>query len=78
MNGRGKNNGVLVLTPEEARRILRCSRSVLYSGLKNGAIPCIHLGPRKVIIPRLKLLAMLGADEEAQHGNSESPCNRGT
>ena len=54
------NNEQLVLTPEEARKLLRCSRSVLYAGLKNGSIPAIHLGPRKVVIPRKKLMALLG------------------
>lgn len=54
----------LVLTPKEAMKILRCSRSTLYAGLKNGNIPSIHLGPRKVVIPRAKLMAMLGGDND--------------
>ena len=54
------DNEALVLTPKEAMKILRCSRSVLYAGLRNGSIPCIHLGPRKVVIPRAKLMALLG------------------
>lgn len=58
----GNDNEALVLTPKEAMKLLRCSRSVLYAGLKNGSIPCIHLGPRKVVIPRLKLMALLGGD----------------
>ena len=52
-------NEDLVLTPEEARRLLRCSRSVVYAGIKNGTIPAIRLGPRKVVIPRARLLALL-------------------
>ena len=59
----------LVLTPEEVRKLLRCSRSVLYSGLKNGSIPCIHLGPRKVVIPRTKLMALL----EGAGGDGATP-----
>lgn len=60
------DNEPLVLTPEEARKLLRCSRSVIYSGIKNGSIPAIHLGPRKVVIPRAKLMALLeGANDEA-------------
>lgn len=54
------NDEVLVLTPKEAMKLLRCSKSVLYAGLKNGSIPAIHLGPRKVVIPRKKLMALLG------------------
>ncbi len=49
----------LVLTPKEAMKILRCSRSVMYSGIKNGSIPAIHLGPRKIVIPRAKLMRLL-------------------
>jgi len=60
------DNEPLVLTPEEARKLLRCSRSVIYSGIKNGSIPAIHLGPRKVVIPRAKLMALLeGANDRA-------------
>lgn len=58
----------LVLTPEEARKLLRCSRSVLYAGLKNGSIPCIHLGPRKIVIPRAKLMRLLeGTGNDGTH-----------
>lgn len=61
------NNEQLVLTPKEAMKLLRCSRSVLYAGLKNGAIPAIHLGPRKVVIPRRKLMALLGESNDEEH-----------
>lgn len=57
----------LVLTPEEARKLLRCSRSVIYSGIKNGSIPCIHLGPRKIVIPRAKLMALLEGANDGAH-----------
>ena len=62
------DNEPLVLTPEEARKLLRCSRSVIYSGIKSGSIPAIHLGPRKVVIPRKKLLALLGDVNDRAHG----------
>lgn len=55
----GNNDEPLVLTPREAMKILRCSRSVMYSGIKNGSIPAIHLGPRKIVIPRAKLMRLL-------------------
>lgn len=61
------NNEPLVLTPEEARKLLRCSRSVIYSGIKSGSIPAIRLGPRKVVIPRKKLMALLGDANDATH-----------
>lgn len=60
-------NEPLVLTPEEARKLLRCSRSVIYSGIKNGSIPAIHLGPRKVVIPRAKLMALLEGANDGAH-----------
>ena len=61
------NDEALVLTPKEAMKILRCSKSVLYAGLKNGSIPAIHLGPRKVVIPRKKLMALLGDTNDGAH-----------
>jgi len=61
------DNEPLVLTPEEARKLLRCSRSVIYSGIKNGSIPAIHLGPRKVVIPRAKLMALLEGANDGAH-----------
>jgi len=60
----GNDSEALVLTPSEVRKILRCSRSVLYAGLKNGSIPSIRISPRKIIIPRAAFLAWLsGAGE---------------
>ena len=67
------NNEQLVLTPEEARKILRCSRSVMYAGMKSGTIPCIHLGPRKVVIPRAKLMALLGDANNHRHNDDGGP-----
>ena len=55
----GNDSEALVLTPSEVRKILRCSRSVLYAGLKNGSIPSIRISPRKIIIPRAAFLAWL-------------------
>lgn len=57
----------LVLTPREAMKILRCSRSVIYSNIRNGSIPAIHLGPRKVVIPRKKLMALLEGANDGTH-----------
>jgi len=49
----------LVLTPEEVRQLLKISRSVLYSSLKNGTIPSIRISPRKIIIPRERFFEWL-------------------
>lgn len=56
----------LVLTPEEVRRRLKISRSVLYSSLRNGSIPSIRISPRKIIIPKQRFLEWLnrGGDND--------------
>jgi excisionase family DNA binding protein len=48
-----------VLISKEAQRLLRCSRGVFYRGIKNGTIPSIRLGPRKIVIPKAALMRML-------------------
>ncbi len=53
------DNEPLVLTPDEARKILRCSRSVIYSALAQGRIPSIRISPRKIIIPKHRFLEWL-------------------
>jgi len=70
-------NEDLVLTPEEARRLLRCSRSVVYAGIKNGAIPAIRLGPRKVVIPRARLIALLEGGNDGAEAPPEQARTRG-
>ncbi len=59
----------LVLTPNEVRRQLKISRSVLYSALRQGIIPCIKISPRKILIPKARFLKWL--DEGG--GNSLHP-----
>jgi len=49
----------LVLTPEEARQLLRCSRGVIYEGIRRGTIPSLRISPRKIIIPKHRFLAWL-------------------
>ena len=49
----------LVLTPEEVRQRLKISRSVLYSALRQGTIPCIRISPRKSLIPKRRFLEWL-------------------
>lgn len=46
------DNDSLVLTPKQVGRLLSLSRGVLYSALHRGAIPCIRVSPRKIIIPK--------------------------
>jgi len=42
----------LVLSPNDVRKLLKCSRSVVYSALAQGRIPSIRISPRKIIIPK--------------------------
>jgi len=60
----------LVLTPEEVRQILRISRSVLYSCLRQGIIPCRRISPRKIIIPKHAFFKWL---DEGGGGNLHPP-----
>ena len=46
------NDESLVLTPSDVRKLLSCSRSVVYSALAQGRIPSIRISPRKIIIPK--------------------------
>jgi excisionase family DNA binding protein len=56
-NGPGK----LTLTVAEAAKALGVSPRVVYRAVREGTIPAIHIG-RRVVIPRGRLLALLGSD----------------
>jgi excisionase family DNA binding protein len=53
------NDGSLVLTPSEVRKLLGCSRGVVYEGIRRGIIPSIRISPRKIIIPRQRFFEWL-------------------
>jgi excisionase family DNA binding protein len=55
----GDSSEALVLTPSEARKLLRCSRAVIYAAIKTGRIPSIRISPRKIIIPKARFLEWL-------------------
>ena len=46
------NDESLVLSPNDVRKLLKCSRSVVYCALAQGRIPSIRISPRKIIIPK--------------------------
>ncbi len=58
------NNEPLVLTPEEARKLLRCSRGVIYEGIRRGTIPSLRISPRKILIPKRRFLEWLNDGDE--------------
>jgi excisionase family DNA binding protein len=51
-----------VLTVEEAARLLRISRGSAYEGVRCNQIPTSRIG-RRLLVPRAKLLRMLGEEE---------------
>lgn len=53
------SNESLVLTPNEVRQLLKCSRGVLYTALRSGRIPSICISARKIIIPKHRFLEWL-------------------
>ena len=52
----------LVLTPEEARRLLGLSRGLMYDALRRNEIPNIRIG-RRILIPRTALMRLLDGTE---------------
>ena len=53
------SNESLVYKPEEVRKLLGCSRGVVYSGLRAGTIPCVRVSPRKYLIPKAAFMRWL-------------------
>ena len=48
----------LVISVEEARRLLGLSRGLMYQAINSGEVPSLRIG-RRIIIPRVALEAML-------------------
>lgn len=48
---------------EQAGRALGVSRAYAYQMAREGTLPVIHLGPRRVRVPTVKLLEMLGLND---------------
>lgn len=53
---------VPTVSVEEAGRYLGVSRAYAYSMVRNGHLPVIRLGTRRVRVPSAKLLRMLGVE----------------
>ncbi len=49
-----ENTNVSVLTVEEARKLLRLSRGLMYEAIRTGQIPSVRIG-RRILIPRIAL-----------------------
>jgi len=58
------------LTIEECASVLRLSRGSAYEAARTGQIPVIRIG-RRLLVPRAKLLRMLGEDGTPDDAPSE-------
>lgn len=54
----------LVYSPDEARRLLKISRGLIYEAINTGQIPSIRIG-RRILIPRSGLEQLLNEGEDA-------------
>jgi excisionase family DNA binding protein len=52
-----------VLTIDETARLLRISRGLAFAAARRGDIPAVRVG-RRLLVPRARLLAWLGASGE--------------
>ena len=59
-----QNEEPKVITVERAGEILQISRASAYQAVALGEIPSIRIG-RRLLVPRAKLMAMLGETEPA-------------
>ena len=55
-------NEPLVMSVEEAAKLLGISRGLAYEAARRGELPTIWLG-RRLLVPRWRLLELLGAHE---------------
>ena len=55
----------LVYSPDEARKLLKISRGLIYVGIHTGRIPSIRIG-RRILIPRSGLERLLNEVGDAQ------------
>jgi len=62
----------LTLSVAEAARLLKISRNLAYSAVRMGQIPSIRLCGR-ILIPRAKLMKMLGDDTQTSARLTEQP-----
>jgi excisionase family DNA binding protein len=51
----------LTLSVEDAARLLGISRGLCYQGVRDGSIPSISIGRRR-LVPRARLLELVGAE----------------
>lgn len=57
----------LVLTVEEAAKLLRIGRGAAYQAVRAGELPSLRIG-RRILVPRHALMSALNIDEAAGNG----------
>ena len=55
----------LVYSPDEARKLLKISRGLVYEAINTGRIPSIRIG-RRILIPRSGLERLLNEGADAK------------
>lgn len=65
MNALDALDGRVTITVNEAARLLGVSRGVAYEAVRQGQLPALHLGPRRVLVSVPALRRLLGDEEPA-------------
>jgi len=68
-------NEPLVLTVEQAARLLGISRGLAYEGVRRGDIVSLRIG-RRILIPRARLLELVGAPETREPDLDRTPSSQ--
>lgn len=58
----------LVMSVEEAARLLGISRGLAYESARRGQLPTIRIG-RRLLVPRARLLDLVGATDVPENGD---------
>jgi excisionase family DNA binding protein len=61
----------LVISVEDAARLLGISRGLAYEAARRGELPVIRLG-RRLLVPRLRLLELVGIPEMGEPDLADS------
>ena len=64
-----ETKGQQVLTVDETARLLRISRGLAFTAVRDGTLPSIRIG-RRILIPRHALEALVNGHREAQNPTS--------
>lgn len=54
----------LTFTVKQTAELLGCSKSVIYELIRQDLIPHLHLGTRRIVVPKVALRRMLEASAE--------------